>query len=319
MTLIGQKGSIVAHQTAFSRGSFYVILAVVFWGSSASLAKYLFITRYDPLIITQTRSSLSFVLLAAYFLVVNRLVFRVQLKDLYKFVLIGVVGIACTNFTYYFTVKESTVATAILIQNTAPVFVMVYAVAISKEEEFNLIKILSLMLALGGCYLAVSGGTLTDIKLSGWALITGPASMITYAFMLLASKRVLRDYPVWTMLVYALGFAALFWLVVNPPWAIAAKAYTMEDWGIFWLFAIVSILIPYVFFISGLKQLEASTAGVITTLEPIVAIVVAYFALGESLSSVQILGAVAVVAAILLLQARREHFRRLEQGEHDAQ
>ena len=318
MTLIGQKVNVVARQTAFSRGAFYIILAVIFWGSSASLAKYLFITRYDPLIITQTRSSLSFVLLAAYFLIANRAVFRVQLRDLYKFALIGVFGIACTNFTYYFTVKESTVATAILIQNTAPVLVMIFAVAVSKEEEFNVIKTLSLLFALGGCYLAVSGGRLKDIRLSGWALLTGPASMLTYAFMLLASKWVLRDCPVWTMLVNALGFATLFWLVINPPWAIAAKGYTPEDWGIFWLFAIVSILIPYVFFINGLKLLEATTAGIITTLEPVVAIVVAYFALGETLTGIQILGAVAVVGAILLLQVRREHFRRLNRGEKNA-
>jgi len=84
-------------------------------------------------------------------------VFRVRFRELYKFALIGIVGIAATNFTYYYTVKESTVATAILVQNAAPVLVMIYAVMISKEEEFTGIKALSLALALCGCFLAVSG------------------------------------------------------------------------------------------------------------------------------------------------------------------
>ena len=107
----------------------FVILAVSLWGGSAALAKYLFLTRYDPLIITQTRSSLSFLLLACYF--VYRRPVRVPLSAFvtsHKFALIGIVGIAVTNFTYYFTVKESTVATAILVQNVAPVLVMIYAV-----------------------------------------------------------------------------------------------------------------------------------------------------------------------------------------------
>ncbi|MBM4160923.1 MAG: hypothetical protein FJ217_07480 [Ignavibacteria bacterium] len=298
-------------RSTFTRGTLYVVLAVLFWGNSAALAKYLFLTRYDPLIITQTRVSLSFIMLTAYFLFVNRDVFRVPLRALSSFALVGVIGIASTNYTYYYTVKESTVATAILIQNAAPVLVMVYAVLIAKEEEFNVIKMLALLLALGGCYFAVSGGSLRDVKLSGWALLTGPASMLTYAFMLLASKRVLREYPVWTMLVYALGFATLFWLLVNPPWAIAAKGYALEDWGIFVVFAVLSILTPYIFFINGLKLLEASTAGVITTLEPVVAIAVAYVALGETLTSIQLLGAVGVVCAILLLQVQREYFYRL--------
>jgi drug/metabolite transporter (DMT)-like permease len=286
----------------------FVVLAVSFWGGSASLAKYLFLTRYDPLIVSQTRSSLSFLLLAAYFALVNRSIFRVQLRELYKFALIGVFGIAATNFTYYFTIKESTVATAILVQNAAPAFVMIYSVAVSKEEEFTGMKVLSLLFALLGCFLAVSGGSMQQIQLRGWALVTAPASMLTYAFMLLASKRLLRTYSVWTMLVSALGFATLFWLFINPPWVIAAEGYGAEDWGIFLVFAVVSILLPYIFFAKGLALLEASTAGIITTLEPVIAIIVAWVALGESLNGVQIVGTVAVVASVLLLQMRKDIF-----------
>ena len=291
----------------------FVVLAVTLWGGSASLAKFLFLTRYDPLIITQMRSSLSFILLAFYFLVVDRSVFRVPLKELYKFALIGIVGIATTNFTYYYTVKETTVATAILVQNVAPVVVMIYAVAVSKEEELTGMKVLSLLLALCGCFLAVSGGSLSGVRLSGWSLITAPASMLSYSFMLIASKHVLSRHGVWTTLVTALGFAALFWIIVNPPWLIASKGYGGTDWLIFLGFAVLSILLPYIFFVKGLKLLEATTAGIITTLEPVIAIIVAWIALGEGIGAVQITGAGAVIGAVLLLQVRRDSlmkFRR---------
>lgn len=297
----------------------FVILAVSLWGGSAALAKYLFLTRYDPLIITQTRSSLSFLLLAGYFAVADRSIFRIRLRELYKFALIGIVGIAATNFTYYFTVKESTVATAILVQNVAPVIVMIYAVVISKEEEFTGLKVLALTLALFGCFLAVSGGSWRDIRLSGWAAITAPVSMLTYAFMLIASKQLLRSYGVWTMLVTALGFAALFWIFVNPPWVVFAKGYGLVDWGIFFGFAIASILLPYICFASGLKLLEASTAGIITTLEPIVAITVAWFALGEAINGVQIGGALAVICSVLMLQIRRDYLKKLLRNKQHGQ
>ena len=288
----------------------FVVLAVSLWGGSASLAKFLFQTRYDPLIITQTRSSLSFLLLAAYFLVVDRSVFRIRIAELYKFALIGIIGIAATNYTYYFTVKESTVATAILVQNVAPVVVMIYAVAVSREEELNGIKVISLLLALCGCFFAVSGGSLSDVKLAGWSLFTAPASMLTYAFMLIFSKHTLRQYGVWTTLVGGLGFATMFWLLVNPPWAIAAKGYGISDWGIFLGFAIASILLPYIFFVMGLKILEVTTTGILTTLEPVIAIIVAWFALGESINAVQVAGAAGVVGSVLLLQVRRDSLRK---------
>ncbi|HAL55963.1 MAG TPA: hypothetical protein DCP63_05695 [Bacteroidetes bacterium] len=297
-----------------SRGYLYLCVAVFFWGGSASVAKYLFTTRYDTLIITQTRSSLSFVLIAAYFALRDRSVFRIRVRDLYRFILIGVIGVAATNFSYYSTVREATVATAILIQYTAPAFVMIYPVAISKEEELNGLKVIALLLALAGCYLAVTGGTVGEIKLSGWSLLSGIASSLCFAFMLLMSKSVLRRYSVATMLTYAFGFAALFWLFVNPPWEIAVKGYTLADWGIFWVFAIISILIPHAFFTMSLSRLEATSAGIAGTLEPIVAIVIAYLALGETLNGVQALGGVAVVGAVLLLQLRHDQWKRLVKG-----
>lgn len=297
--------SMTATPSPVTRGYLFIIIAVFFWGGSASLAKFLFTTRFDTIILTQTRSSLSFVLIVLWFAVRDRSVFRIDRKDVIKFLLAGVIGISITNYSYYFTIKQSTVATAIIVQYTAPVLVMVYAVAIAREETLNGAKVLALLLSLAGCYLTVSGGDMSSIRLGGWSLVSGITSSLSYAFMLLMSKHLLRRYSVWTMLTYAFGFSMVFWLFVNNPWEIAAKGYTVADWGVLWIFAVFSVLIPHTMFVSGLKLLDASTVGIVTTLEPVIAIVTAYFALGESLGVVQILGALAVVSAVVLLQLRQ--------------
>jgi drug/metabolite transporter (DMT)-like permease len=294
----------MVHQKPPAAGYVLILIAVVFWGGSASVAKFLFTTRFDTLIITQTRSSISFLLIALYFLFKDRGVFHIRPRDVTKFALTGVIGIAVTNFTYYYTVQEATVAAAILLQYTAPVIVMLYAVTIAREESLNGAKILALVLSLAGCWLAVSGGEWSGIQLSGWPLVTGILSAVCYSFMLLMSKHLLRTYSVWTTLTYAFGFSTVFWLFVNTPWDIAEKGYVLSDWGIFLLFAVVSILIPHSAFAAGLRLLEASTVGIVTTLEPVVAIIVASFALGESLNAVQVAGGFSVVLAVILLQAR---------------
>lgn len=302
MTLAGSGTD--AHPPAW-RGYLSIVIAVAFWGGSAALAKLLFNTRFDPLIITQTRTSLSFLLLAAYFLVVDRSVFRIQAADLQALVTVGIVGVAFTNYTYYFTVKESSVATAILIQYTAPVLVTLYAAFISKEETFTPVKLLSLALALAGCFVAVSGGSAENIRLSGWSALTGPASAVFFAFQLIASKRVLRRHSIWTMLLYAFGSAGAFWMFINPPWLILQKGYSAEDWGILWLFAVVSILIPHTLLISSLKILEASRVSITTTLEPFVAMLMAWIIVGEPITWAQAAGGAGVIGAVLLLQVRR--------------
>jgi drug/metabolite transporter (DMT)-like permease len=234
----------------------------------------------------------------------NRSIFRVERKDLFKFALMGFVGIAVTNYAYYYTVQEATVAAAILIQYTAPVLVMLYAVFVAREESLNGAKVIALVLSLLGCWLAVSGGSATVLQLQGWTLVSGIASSVCYSFMLLMSKHLLRKYSVWTTLTFAFGFATIFWLFINPPWEIAKEGYTAGDWGIFLIFAVVSILIPHTMFTAGLRLLEASTVGIVTTMEPVVAILVAYVTLGETLNAPQVIGGLAVVAAVILLQGR---------------
>lgn len=287
------------------RGYIYIMIAVLFWGVSATVAKYLFTHNIDTLIIVQTRSSLAFLLLFAYFVLVKRSMLKIRLRDLGSLLMLGVIGIATTNFLYYYTVKETTVATAILIQYTAPVMVTLYA-TFFHEERFTRIKLFALVLSMIGCFLAVSGGDVTAIRIQGLGLITGIGSAVTFAFMVIMSKHILRRYPNWTMLIYAFGFAMLFWLCINTPADIISQGYTVRDWGIFLLFSVCSILIPYSFFSAGLHLVQASRASIVSTLEPVVAIVSAYLIIGEKLNFVQVVGAITVIIAVSLLEIRRE-------------
>jgi drug/metabolite transporter (DMT)-like permease len=302
MTSDAIKTSTPIQRSHALRGFIFLTLAVLFWGSSAPIGKYLILTRFDTLILAQTRTSLTFILLLFFFLLKDRNVFKIHRSDVWKLGILGVVGISMTNYTYYFTAKESSVATAILVQYTAPVWIVLYSVFVIKEDKFDRMTLISLILGLIGCYFAVTAGSMQSINLKGWAIITGPISAFTFAYQIVATKQLLKRYSVWTMLVYMFGFSAIFWFCINPPWAIAAKHYTYGDWGIFWMFAVISILIPQTAFTLGLKLLDASTAGIISILEPVFAIVAAFLILGESLSIIQVCGAVLVVTAVGLLQ-----------------
>ena len=285
------------------RGALFLVLATLFWSGAAVFAKFLFLgDKFDTVILSQTRTSISFLMLTAWFLFYDRTIFRVQPKDLFRLALIGCVGIGVTNFSYYYTVQASTVATAILIQYTAPAFVTLYGMAIVRQEEPEPIKLISLAVALGGCYVAVTGFEAGVVKISGTILFSGLCSSLGFAFLLIESKRMLERYSNWTMLLYAFGFTAAGWLFINSPRAIAARGYGASDWGTLVLFATVSVLIPYICLSYGLKELSATPVAITMTLEPVLAILFAYIILGEHLSAVQTAGACAVMGAVLLLQ-----------------
>ena len=136
------------------RGYVMILGSAVFWGTSATAAKALFNQQLDTVLVVQARVTVSIALLLLFYLFFRRDFLRMDPRELWKFALLGCIGVAGTNYTYYFTIKETTVATAILIQYTAPLLVMLYAVW-SGEERFTSAKVVAVVLSLGGCFLAV--------------------------------------------------------------------------------------------------------------------------------------------------------------------
>jgi drug/metabolite transporter, DME family len=287
------------------RGIIMIIGAAVLWGVSATGAKALLNRSLDPVLVVQSRVTFSVILLLLYLLIFRPAVLRVRWTELWKFALLGCIGVAGTNFTYYFTIRESTVATAILIQYTAPLFVMLYAVW-SREERLTAVKVGAALLSLAGCFLAVGGYDRSTLTISTIGAITGVASIAGFAFLTIFTRTVLRTHGVWTMTVYSILFAALFWLVVNPPWKVAAAGLDAQTWGALFLLAVFSLLIPHTLFFGALRWIVPSRAVITSTLEPVVAIVTAAVFLGEVLQPLQAIGALFVIIAILLLHVQPE-------------
>lgn len=287
------------------KGYALIIGAALLWGSSATLAKSLLNQQLDTLLLVQTRSTFSCIIMLAFFAAFQRRYLRIAAKDIIRFLLLGVIGLAGANFTYYFTIKESTVGTAITIQYTAPLFVMAYEVW-RKEERFTTVKVVAAVLSLCGCFLTVTGLDLTTMQISQAGLLTGIGSILTFSFLTIATRHLVAHYSPWTVTFYSIAFASLFWLVVNPPWNVGRETHSAEVWQALLLLAVLSILLPNLMFTAGLRHVVPSRAVITSTLEPVVAIVSAAVFLSEVLAPVQVTGAALVILAIIILQLRRE-------------
>ncbi len=287
------------------RGYLFVLGATLFWGTAATVAKFLFLHQVDMLVLVQMRMTLSCILLLAFFLLFRRDFLRIDPKDLWRFALLGIVGIAGSNFTYYGAIRATNVATAILLQYMAPLLVLAYAAA-AKTESLSFVKVAAAFISLAGCFLAVGGIGGDGIAVNSQGLFYGIAAAFCWAFTNVMLGKLLARYRVWTVILYAFICASLFWQFFNPVWSIAAAGYSFEEWRTFLIVAIISILIPHSLYITGAQYLTPTRSIITATFEPTVAIVSAYLVLGETLSPLRIVGAVLVVAAIVLLQYQQE-------------
>src|SRR5208337_3856448 len=79
---------------------------------------------------------------------------RVPGRDLLRFFLLGILGVAASNYLYYLAIQRTNVATAIILQYTAPVWVLLYTVARGAQRP-SLRRSAAVGLAVVGCALAV--------------------------------------------------------------------------------------------------------------------------------------------------------------------
>jgi drug/metabolite transporter (DMT)-like permease len=103
-------------------------------------------------------------------------------------------------------------------------------------------------------------------------------------------------------MMYTLLSAAILWTVVNPPWRLVEAHYNTGQWRFLFLFACLSMLLPYTFYFNGLKYLDPTRAVVASCLEPVFAVLLAAVFIGERVGVWQVLGILAVLMATVMAQ-----------------
>ena len=301
----------LANKSHAIRGYAYIASATFLWGIAATLGRAAFTGRWlpsgkalqpiDPLILSQSRTTISFLVLLP-ILWARRGTARLRLPvgDLGRIVLLGVLGVAASNYFYYLAIQRTNVATAIILQYTAPVLVLLYMVARGFQRA-TLQRIAAVGLAGLGSALAIGMGA-SGFRLDRLGVAAATLAAVSFAFYNVAGHQILARYDRWIVLLYTTFSAGVFWLVVNPPWKLVAAHYSGLQWDFLVVFAVVSVLGPFSFYFAGLQHLEPTRAIVASCLEPVFSIVLAALLLGESLRPIQAMGIVIVLAAIVIVQ-----------------
>ena len=292
------------------RGYLYIATATFFWGIGANLGRAAFTGRlarfgsFDaitPLILSQTRTTFSFLLILPVLLAVSgwsRL--RLPFADFVRVSVLGVLGVAASNFFYYLAIQRTNVAIAIIVQYTAPVWVLLYMVA-RGLQKLSLQRVVSVALAVGGIAIAVGIGS-GRLHLDSIGVGAALLAAFSFAFYNIGGHELLARYDHWIVLLYTTFGAGMFWIVLNPPWKIIAAHYSSAQWLFLLIFSIISVLGPFSFYFAGLKYLDPTRAIIVSCLEPVFSILISVIVLGEALTSIQVLGVVLVLTAIIVIQ-----------------
>lgn len=293
-----------ADARASPSGYLFIAGAALCWGFTAAFAKFLLIRRVDPLTLAQVRASFSFLLLLLFVLAARRAVLKVAPLDAAGLALLGVCGLAFSNYSYLSAIQLTNVTTAILIQYTAPVWVLLFSAAFLRER-LTTRHAVAAGLSFGGCTLAVGAYQASQLEWNPLGIVWGLGAAMTFSFTNLWGRRMALRVALLPSLLYALGATSVFWALVRSPARLLAAGYPGTQWALFLAYAVLSVLIPYTLYYTGLKRLSPTHAVVTATLEPVFAILFAFLLVGEQIATAQLTGMAAVVGAVVLLGGRR--------------
>lgn len=301
-----------------AKGYALVLIAAVCWAGGGLLAKWLFSAPgpgtadwpvpplgvdVDPLVLSAARAIVSAALALAYLAVRRRDLLRVRMSDVPFLMTFGVFGLALMHFAYFKAISITGVATAILLEYLAPVLVLAFSVTLL-GERFTVALPSAVLLSVAGCALMVGAFDDGGLVVPPEGMFWGIASAVFFASYSLMGKHASRRFSPWTLLTYGLLAAAAFWLIVlGGPGPVAELLSDTRAAAAVMVLSVISTIVPFGAFLKALTFIEATQASITSTVEPVVAGFVAWFAFGEHLEPLQMFGALLVVGAVLLSQA----------------
>ncbi|MGY1720137.1 MULTISPECIES: EamA family transporter [unclassified Blastococcus] len=264
--------------------------------------------------LTALRCTGAAVALLAVLLVVAPGRLRVARRELPLLAVLGVVGIAMTQYLFYVAIGRLPVGIALVFEFTGTVLIAVYVWLVRREKVRRRVWA-ALVLSLSGLALVTeiwTGGGSLDVL--GVAAGLGAAVALATYYLIGERGTVSRD-PV-TLTCWAFVAAAVFWAVAAPWWQFDAAvlgrdvpvsigSLELPLWVLVAWIAVMGAVVPFGLSIAALRHLPPTAAGLVATAEPVFASVVAWLWVEQVLTAWQVVGGAVVLTGIALAQTAR--------------
>jgi drug/metabolite transporter (DMT)-like permease len=275
----------------------YCLASATAFGAMAVLGKL----AYDEGATVGTLLSLRFALAAALFwvLVPAAELRAVSRRDIVHGLGLGAVVYALQAGTYFAALERIDASLLSLLTYTFPVLVAVAAVALGRER-FDGRRAVALTMAAAGLVLILGSAGTGAVDTIGIAL--GLVTAVVYASYVLVGEGVAQRVPA-RVLAALVCTGAAFTLTAGSAatGGLHPERLSGAGWGWIAALAVISTVVAVSLLFAGLRRVGPTTSSILANVEPVVTVVLAFVVFGELLSPLQLVGAAAVLAAVVLI------------------
>lgn len=286
------------------KGILLIVLGAMLWGASGPLMEWI-LSHYEL--------SVSFMLTIRLLVAGAGLLAFLKIKGkkvkpiwrqsywvtrLFIFAIFGMLGV---QYSFVAAIDASNAVVATLLQFLAPIFVVIF-VSWRMKKWPPTYQVLGIAGTLLGLFLLMTNGSLTNILLSPAALAWGIAVGLSFAFYTLYPRLLMEEWGVllvvgWSMLIggVILGIVSRVWL--SDEWVL------LTDWKFDLILLTIIIIgtVAFILFLSSMKYISAVETSILSSMEPLTAMIISVIWLQQVLGKWQLVGSLVMLVCVTWL------------------
>jgi drug/metabolite transporter (DMT)-like permease len=297
------------------RGELYIVLGALFFSLNGVIVT-LVLDHMTTFRLAQVRALGAFLLLFLITFIQDRNSLKAKRREIPTLIVYGVVGFAMVQLGYFVGISRGVPLSLVLIlEFTAPIWIVLWIKFVRKGSVARDMWT-AIALSLIGLILVAKVWQGFAFDLIGILAAVGAAIALALYFLISESQKGKRSAQ--ATVVWGLGLAGFFWSIFLPIWSFPVEIFTADinlqgrfaeysapGWVLLAYVIIFGTMVPYLFVITGIRIISASTASVIGMLEPVLAGAFAWIWLSQSWSAIQLVGVVIVLIGIYVADRTR--------------
>lgn len=298
-----------------NKGSLMVLVAGTAWGLSGVSGQYLMTHGVNLNLLTSLRLIIAGSILGLFTLIKQRENIRTLLSDkkgVKQLIFFSLAGLLMNQFTYMNAIKYTNAGTATVLQYMSPVLILV-AVSVVEKRLPSVAEALSIILAVLGTVIIATHGHLGSLAITPKGLFWGVLSAISAALYVLLPGPIVDKWGSMPVISLAMLFSGILFTLFTQPWQYDLPLTTGNGIALVGL-VLVGTIIAYTLFVEGASIVGPVNGSLIAAVEPIASVFFSIILLSETFYSMDILGMLLIMVAVLLISLR--DFVFLKKQEH---
>ncbi len=291
------------------KGILFIVSGAMLWGATGPLMEWLLNhTSLTVSFMLTIRLSVAGMILLTYLLLTGKNIFGIWQHKLWgrQLIVFGIVGMLGVQFAFVAAIRESNAVLATLLQFLAPIFVVAY-VSLSLKKWPPKYQVIGIIGTLMGLFLLLTNASFDSLLISPKALLWGVAVGLTFAFYTLYPARLMREWNV--LLVVGWGM-----LIGGLTLGIVSRVWLSNQWIVFTDFKTLLLMVALIFFgtvafilfLSSMKYITAVETSILSSIEPLTAMIISVIVFGTSLGFWQLVGVFVMLVCVTWLSIAGE-------------